>query len=72
MRLGLEYLDQLARDATADASLQLQLASGYIKLGRAQWDNNGSHLGDRSGAVASYRKAVEILDRLHAAHPQDS
>jgi non-specific serine/threonine protein kinase/serine/threonine-protein kinase len=71
VRLGLEYLDQLSRDATADASLQLQVAAGYLRLGRAQGDPNESNLGDRAGAAASYRKAIGILDRLHAREPQN-
>jgi eukaryotic-like serine/threonine-protein kinase len=71
VKLGLEYLDQLSRDATADASLQLQVAEGYLKLGRAQGESNESNLGDQPGAAASYRKAIEILDRLYARDPQN-
>ena len=71
VRLGLEYLDQLSRDATADTSLQLQVAGGYLRLGRALGDPNASNLGDPVGAAASYRKAIGILDQLHAQEPQN-
>ena len=71
VRLGLEYLDQLSRDRTADTSLQLQVAAGYLRLGRALGDPTASNLGDPGGAAASYRKAIGILDQLHARDPQD-
>ncbi len=71
VRLGLEYLDQLSRDAGADASLQMQVAAGYVRLGRAQGDPGEANLGDPAGAAASYRKAIEILDRLRASRPAD-
>jgi hypothetical protein len=71
VRLGLEYLDQLSHDATADASLQLQVAEGYLKLGRAQGASTESNLGDPAGAAASYKKAIDILDRLHARDPRN-
>ena len=71
VRLGLEYLDQLSRDATADASLQLQTAEGYLKLGRAQGETNEANLGDPAAAAVSYRKAIDILDRLHTRAPQN-
>ncbi len=71
VRLGLEYLDQLSRDRTADASLQLQVAAGYLRLGRALGDPTASNLGDPVGAAASYRKAIGILDQLQARDPQN-
>jgi serine/threonine protein kinase/tetratricopeptide (TPR) repeat protein len=69
VRLGLEYLDELSRDPSADGTLQLQIALGYLRLGHAQSDPNESNLGDRVGGAASYRKAIEILDRLHVRDP---
>ena len=71
VRLGLQYLDQLSRDATADTSLQMQVAVGYLRLGRALGDPTASNLGDSVGAAASYRKAIGILDQLHAQDPQN-
>jgi len=69
VRLGLEYLDELSRDPTADASLLLQAADGYVKLGQAQGEPGQPNLGDQAGARASYRKAIGILDQLHAREP---
>jgi non-specific serine/threonine protein kinase/serine/threonine-protein kinase len=71
VRLGLQYLDELSRDGSADASLQLQLATGYIKLGRTQGDPNEPNLGDRAGAAASFRKAVAIVDQVRAREPNN-
>lgn len=71
VRLGLEYLDQLSRDPSADTSLQLQLASGYIKLGRTQGAPGEANLGDHAGAAASFRKAIVIVDQLRAREPDN-
>ncbi len=66
---GLEYLDSLAHEASGDASLQAELAEAYLKVGDVQGRPAFSNLGDRTGALASYRKAVEMREALRAARP---
>ena len=71
VRRGLEYLDRLSRESGNDATLLRQLSSGYLRLGDAQGKPSGPSLGDSAGAASSYRKAIAILDRLHARDPRD-
>ncbi|MFN7938361.1 MAG: serine/threonine-protein kinase [Bryobacteraceae bacterium] len=59
--IGLEYLDGLARDASGDMALQADLASAYERVGDVQGGVQGAHLGDIPGAIASYRKALDLL-----------
>jgi eukaryotic-like serine/threonine-protein kinase len=66
---ALTYLDSLAREAGDDRSLQHELAIAYIKVADIQGQPFGPNLGDTDGALASYRKAQEILKALLAAEP---
>ena len=70
---ALEYLDELASEAGDDASLKLELAEAYRKVGDVQGNPDaGGHLGDTTGAMASYRKAMEMLAPLAAADPDNA
>ncbi len=57
---ALEYLDKLARQATGDRALQLELAEAYLKIGDVQGKPYTANVGDSEGALRSYGKAVEI------------
>jgi non-specific serine/threonine protein kinase/serine/threonine-protein kinase len=61
---ALEYLDSLAREAGNDSSLQRELATAYEKVGDIQGNPYYANLGDTDGALASYRKATSIRERL--------
>jgi non-specific serine/threonine protein kinase/serine/threonine-protein kinase len=63
---ALEYLERLAREAGSDAQLQRELASAYEKIGSIQGNSYNSNLGDTNGAMKSYRKSLEIRERLAA------
>src|ERR1700736_2984938 len=63
---ALEYLDSLAREASGNASLQRELATAYEKVGDIQGNPFYANLGDTDGALASYRKALAILEKLSA------
>jgi serine/threonine protein kinase len=66
----LEYLDRLARqDDTPE--IQRGRASAYSKIGDIQGSASESSLGDLPGALASYTKAMEVLDGLARARPGD-
>jgi eukaryotic-like serine/threonine-protein kinase len=71
VRRALEYLDSLSREAQGDASLQLELAGAYQRIGDVQGNYNFANLGDTGGAVASYRKAAAIHEAVAAANPAD-
>jgi eukaryotic-like serine/threonine-protein kinase len=61
---ALEYLDKLAREASGDAALQLELAEAYLRIGDVQGKPYTPNLGDSEGAVRSYEKAAEIVAPL--------
>jgi tetratricopeptide (TPR) repeat protein len=62
------YVDQLAKEAAGDPGLQQELAEAYMRIGEVQGGGN-ENLGDRQGALASYRKAEQIARALVAAQP---
>lgn len=64
VKRALEYLDSLAGEASGDQSLQLELATAYQKVGDAQGRPGFASIGDRQGALESYRKAIGIRQAL--------
>ena len=70
-RTGTDYLDRLARDAGSDASLQLELAEGYNKIGDVQGNVYGANLGNLTQALESYSKALSIAQSVLARSPAD-
>ena len=72
VKIALEYLDPLAQQAGQDASLQRELALAYQKVGDVQGNPTNANLGDSAGALASYGKALAIVQKLLAAHPEDA
>jgi serine/threonine protein kinase len=71
IRRSQEYLDRLARDAKDDPALQQELATSYVKLADLQGNPGQADLGDRTGALATYRKALAILEPLLASQPNN-
>jgi eukaryotic-like serine/threonine-protein kinase len=61
---ALEYLDSLAREAADNPTLQRELATAYEKIGDIQGNPYYANLGDADGALASYRKALAIREKL--------
>lgn len=57
---SLAYLDALSEEQASDADLQRDLAAAYEQVAEVQ----GTRLGDNSGALVSYRKALDIRTRL--------
>jgi tetratricopeptide (TPR) repeat protein len=70
VKRGIQYLDTLARERGNDAGLARELASAYEKVGSVQGARGMPSLGDRAGALASYRKALAIREPLAASSPQ--
>lgn len=68
---ALRYLDELADDEGNSPSLQRELAAAYLKVGDVQGRPYSSNLGQSEGALASYRKAMAILEPLSAASQSD-
>jgi eukaryotic-like serine/threonine-protein kinase len=61
---SLSYLNSLAEEASDDPGLQRELADAYEELAEIQGFAGGSNLGDKPGALASYRKAVAIRELI--------
>jgi tetratricopeptide (TPR) repeat protein len=59
-----QYLDSLAQEAGGDPSLQREVASAYERLGDVQGRPLGPSLGDGAGALQSYRKSLELREKL--------
>ena len=64
VKRGLEYLNRLSRDAGDDPALVAELAAAYQKVGDVQGRAGFANLGDRNGALASYRKALALRQSL--------
>ena len=64
VKRGLEYLDSLSKEAAGDRALTRELAEAYQRVGEVQGNPFVANLGDPSGAVRSYRKAIAFLEPL--------
>lgn len=72
VKRGIQYLDALARQRGNDAGLERELANAYQKVGAVQGAPNISSLGDRTGAMESYRKELALREPLAAAKPKNA
>ena len=70
VRKAQEYLDGLAKEAAGDASLQAELAEAYLRVADVQGNPYTGNLGDRPGALESYRKSLAIADILAHDSPK--
>ena len=66
---GLEYLDNLARDAGSDLELQKEIAAAYVKIGDAEGLPTKTNLGRVGDALLSYKKAADIYQKIAAQDP---
>ncbi len=63
---ALAYLDSLSSEATSDPTLQRELAAAYERVGDVRGEVYGASIGDMSGALDSYHKALRIREALKA------
>ena len=68
---AVQYLDKLAADAEKDISLQSELATAYEKIGDVQAGLYKSNIGDSKGALENYGKALQMLETIYAAAPDN-
>jgi hypothetical protein len=68
---ALEYLNTLAKEASGDQGLQLDVAIAYGKVGDIQGKAYDANIGKPRAALDSYGKAIAILEPLIAADPQN-
>lgn len=66
---ALVYLDALAAEAgESNPQLLQEVAEGYVKVGMAQGYHSRGNLGDRTGALQSFQKALAIRESITAQH----
>ncbi len=70
-RTGADYLDRLSKDVRGDASLQWELAEGYVKLGDVEGNQYNSNFGKTTAAMESYRKAITLAAAALKSNPLD-
>ena len=61
---GLDYLQKQQADFADDPALQVEIGTGYRKIGEIQGRANMASLGDLAGARASYARARAVLQPL--------
>jgi eukaryotic-like serine/threonine-protein kinase len=68
---AMQYLDSLSKDAKGDPTLQRELAGAYTRLGDLQGRAREANEGDYPAALASFRRALALLQAGLAAAPGD-
>jgi non-specific serine/threonine protein kinase/serine/threonine-protein kinase len=69
---AVQYLESLAREATGDVGLQRELAKAFVRVGDVQGNPTRANVGDPTGALASYQRAMALAEAVRAAAPTDS
>ena len=71
VRSTLDYLDRLSKDSGENPRVLSALATAYIRVGEVLGNPDFPNLGDEHGSLATYRKSLEVINGLLAAHPDD-
>jgi eukaryotic-like serine/threonine-protein kinase len=66
---ALAYLDQLAQQVGSDVSLMEHVAAAYVRIGDSQGNPYHPNVGDPSGALTSYTRALEFYNRTTTKGP---
>ena len=70
VKTGLEYLESLAASAQGDIDLQRELGTGYMRIADVQGNVLESNLGDTTGALQNYNKALKLLEEVARVRPE--
>jgi len=68
---SVEYLESLARESAGDVGLQQELARAFVRVGDVQGNPTSANVGDATGALRSYSRAMVIAESLRATVPGD-
>ncbi len=72
VKRALQYLDSLAQEAADDRSLLSELATAYQKVGDVQGSPARPNMGNTTGALQSYGKALAIRQHLLELEPSNA
>ena len=72
VQTALKYLDGLASEGLDQPRLQHELLTADFKVGDIQGHPYSANLGDTDGALASYRKSLQIAETLSSARSNDA
>lgn len=65
------YLDNLAADSANDADLEQELGLAYLKLADVQGKIYAANVGNTDGALESYDKSINLLEKVVEAKPNE-
>jgi tetratricopeptide (TPR) repeat protein len=68
---AVKYLDSLASEASGDLGLQRELAQAFVRVGDVQGNPTKANVGDTTGALASYQRALTLANAVRTAVPAD-
>ena len=66
---AVKYLDSLAREASNDPSLQLELAIAYQRVATVQGDRGNANLGQAKQAVSNLLKSTRLAEQVIGTQP---
>jgi eukaryotic-like serine/threonine-protein kinase len=69
---AVRYLESLARESVGDAGLQQELARAFVRVGDVQGNPTTANVGDATGALKSYGRAMVLAESLRAVAPGDT
>jgi tetratricopeptide (TPR) repeat protein len=69
---AVQYLESLAREASGDTGLQRELAEAFVRVGDVQGNPSRANVGDPTGAIASYQRAIALAQAVRQAAPADT
>jgi serine/threonine-protein kinase len=68
---ALKYLDALAQESGTDTGLKLELAAAFEKVANIQGQAYAASKGNAPAAIASYTKALELLEPIVSTEPDN-
>jgi non-specific serine/threonine protein kinase/serine/threonine-protein kinase len=69
---AVQYLESLAGESGGDAGLQQELARAFVRVGDVQGNPTAANVGDPTGALKSYGRAMVLAESLRAVAPDDA
>lgn len=69
---ALEYLRDLAASGRNQRELQLEIATGYVRIGEAQGKLGHAHAGNTQAAIGSEREARRVAKEILHSNPGDA